>query len=418
MYALGCWVLLYNYGFHVQDLDLSNVGVTAQGIQALAPHLPHAARLRAIRLASNPLGAPGADLLAPHLPHLTSLQTLTLTDAHLACHNTTRLAAYGARARATDGAAAGTAAQAAAGTGTGAGSGTASSSGRSRSPSQSSGRGSHSSGSRCCCCTHCSSTAADPPAHAAAAGPAAAAAPAADCSTDCFSMFSKDLSHLASLRDLHLGGNFLCMNSCASLARITLPRLTMLQSLSLSHNALGDRGMHAVVDALHAANTLSTLDTLELAHCELSEARSYAWMTNFLPHAQSLRRLDLSENEGIADGGVGTIARWLPHMKALQELKLSGTGVSPAGEAYIREVQDALGGKLNVLEVRRPCTFNNALQCRRFYLMYVYCMGPEFLVSCTGPELQYTSVAGMQVRLAFSHLPCDSYKQTSSMSQY
>ena len=176
-------------------------------------------------------------------------------------------------------------------------------------------------------------------------------------------MFSEDLSHLAALRDLHLSGNFLCMHSCVSLARITLPRLTMLQSLSLSHNALGDRGMHAVVDALHTANTLSTLDTLEIAHCELTESLAYAWMTNFLPHAQSLRRLDLSDNEGISDGGVGTIARWLPHMKALHELKLSGTGVSPAGEAHIRDVQDALGGKLNLLEVRCPvCSYLGSLK--------------------------------------------------------
>lgn len=118
--------------------------------------------------------------------------------------------------------------------------------------------------------------------------------------------------------------------------------------------------MQAVIDALHRGNALTNLDTLEAAGCNLSDARAHAWLSDFLPHAYSLRKLNLAENEGIADSGAGTLAKWLPEMKALQELSVAKTGVSPAGEELIREVQEALGGKLKVLEVGFLLTMSTA----------------------------------------------------------
>lgn len=110
--------------------------------------------------------------------------------------------------------------------------------------------------------------------------------------------------------------------------------------------------MQAVIQGLHSAHALTHLDTFEAAGCNLSDTHAHEWLEEFLPHACSLRKLNLSQNEGIADTGVSTLAKWLPKMPAIQELYVDRTGVSPAGEELIREVQDALGGKLNVLEVR------------------------------------------------------------------
>ena len=173
------------------------------------------------------------------------------------------------------------------------------------------------------------------------------------CGTECFKVFSSDLAHAPSLRVLDLSGNHLCMHSCANLAALALPHLSMLQNLNLGNNDLGNSGMHAVIASLHRANVLTSLDTLEATSCGLTDMRAHAcnWLHEFLPHACSLRKLNLSGNEGIADGGVGALARHLPQLRALQELDVAGTGVSPAGEGRLREVQDALGGKLAVLKV-------------------------------------------------------------------
>ena len=87
------------------------------------------------------------------------------------------------------------------------------------------------------------------------------------------------------------------------------------------------------------------------------------------------------------------VARYLPRMHALQELDLAGTGVSPAGEALLREVQDALGGKLNVLKV---C--DTSLGCARA-LVHDRCMW--MLVDAISSFTVDFTVGGCPLHLAF-----------------
>ena len=57
-------------------LDLHRKGIGAEGVKALAPHLP--AQLQTLILSGNELGDEGAAALAPHLPK--AIRTLCLDD--------------------------------------------------------------------------------------------------------------------------------------------------------------------------------------------------------------------------------------------------------------------------------------------------------------------------------------------------
>uniref|UniRef100_A0A3P9CB46 NACHT LRR and PYD domain-containing protein n=1 Tax=Maylandia zebra TaxID=106582 RepID=A0A3P9CB46_9CICH len=118
------------------------------------------------------------------------------------------------------------------------------------------------------------------------------------------------------LKILRLSGCMITAEGCVALASAMRGNPYHLTELDLSYNHLGDFGVRLLSARLR--DPLSTLETLRLGGCHLSEALS----TVLCSESCSLRELDLSNND-LQDSGVRGLLAGLesPHCK-LETLRL------------------------------------------------------------------------------------------------
>ncbi|XP_062389189.1 NACHT, LRR and PYD domains-containing protein 3-like [Sardina pilchardus] len=129
------------------------------------------------------------------------------------------------------------------------------------------------------------------------------------------------------LQTLRLAECKLSEKSCEIVAT-ALQSPNSLIELDLSHNHLGDSGVHLLSKGLPSPHC--KLQTLRLAECKLSE-KSCEIVATALQSPNSLIELDLSHNH-LGDSGVHLLSKGLPspHCK-LQTLRLSQCGISDEG---------------------------------------------------------------------------------------
>ena len=124
------------------------------------------------------------------------------------------------------------------------------------------------------------------------------------------------LSGMAQLEELDLGGV-----KTTDEEILHLRSLRSLRTLRLS-DWCGDKGLEAL-------RTLSNMETLVLYDSHVTDGG-----LSSLESMKRLTSLDLRWSSAITDAGIGAIGR----CKSLRSLRLTGTGVSPAGVARLRKL--------------------------------------------------------------------------------
>ncbi|XP_062393531.1 NACHT, LRR and PYD domains-containing protein 3-like [Sardina pilchardus] len=133
------------------------------------------------------------------------------------------------------------------------------------------------------------------------------------------------------LQTLRLAKCKLSEKSCGIVAAV-LQSPNSLIELDLSHNDLGDSGVHLLSKGLSSPHC--KLQTLRLAECKLSE-KSCGIVAAVLQSPNSLIELDLSHND-LGDSGVHLLSKGLssPHCK-LQTLRLSDCLITEKGCGFL-----------------------------------------------------------------------------------
>eukprot|EP00058_Branchiostoma_floridae_P021329 XP_002606819.1 hypothetical protein BRAFLDRAFT_82460 [Branchiostoma floridae] len=156
------------------------------------------------------------------------------------------------------------------------------------------------------------------------------------------------LSRIPHLAVLRLGGfgvgmTGVGMSSLASYMR----HLAGLRELDISHNNIGDNGLEHLATTLH---TLTAMQVLVLAWTGIS-ATGMRKLVPALCQLTRMIKLDISCNMRIGDLGLECLVDILPHLTALKELKIRGTGITGRViSALVRALPHLV--ELQVLDVR------------------------------------------------------------------
>ncbi|XP_054466693.1 NACHT, LRR and PYD domains-containing protein 12-like isoform X2 [Anoplopoma fimbria] len=156
------------------------------------------------------------------------------------------------------------------------------------------------------------------------------------------------------LETLRLSGCLIKKEGCSSLASALTSNPSHLRELDLSNNRLEDLGVLWLSAGLR---TCSTLETLRLRGCNLSE-RSCGYLSSVLScQSSSLIELDLSNND-LQDSGVKLLFAGLdsPHFK-LETLRLESCNMSWRGCEALSSVLSSQSSRLRELDLS-----NNDLQ--------------------------------------------------------
>uniref|UniRef100_A0A8C6ESN0 NLR family CARD domain containing 5 n=1 Tax=Marmota marmota marmota TaxID=9994 RepID=A0A8C6ESN0_MARMA len=141
----------------------------------------------------------------------------------------------------------------------------------------------------------------------------------------------------SSLSQLLLGGSTLAMLTQG------LSHMTLLQSLRLSGNSIGDIGCCHLSEALRAA---ASLEELGLSHNAIGDAGA-GHLAAILPKLPELRKIDLSAN-GIGLAGGAQLAKSLALCRKLEEL---GLGFNALGDPTALGLAEGLPRHLRVLHL-------------------------------------------------------------------
>jgi len=106
-------------------------------------------------------------------------------------------------------------------------------------------------------------------------------------------------------------------------------KVTSVEKIWLSFNALTDAGVNALMGAMLQLRTFDTLRELCLAGNRLSDTSVY-FIVQALSRGSRLRVLDLANNRGITDDAVALLASFLRN-SYLEKLLLNGCAISDRG---------------------------------------------------------------------------------------
>jgi Ran GTPase-activating protein (RanGAP) involved in mRNA processing and transport len=138
----------------------------------------------------------------------------------------------------------------------------------------------------------------------------------------------KDLA----IREIDLSGNSIRAEGAKALGR-ALSTNTVITTISLRLNRLGDQGGASIFDRLKAQN--KTLTSINVSHNQLG-AESAKAISEFLHGNTTLICLDVSGNELQEEGGK-MLAEAVTHAAALREVDARNCGLGEAEEACIQK---------------------------------------------------------------------------------